>query len=79
MRYAREDMATAEESRAQGHEIGDSVVAIANQFVQDACDEGESFGMIKSYAACEASLGELADLRYQELIYLRLKSLSASV
>lgn len=62
MRYAREDMATAKKCRAQGHEVGDSVVAIANQFVQDACDEGECFGVVESHSASEASLGELTDL-----------------
>lgn len=46
------------------------MISIADQFVQNASDEGEGFGMIEADTAGEAALGELADLGDEEFIYL---------
>ena len=51
-------MSAAEESGAEGHEVRDGVVAIADEFVQDTGDEGEGFCVVELDAACQSSLGE---------------------
>ena len=44
--------------------------AIANEFVEDAGDEGESFGVVQAHAAGESALGEGAGLCDEELVDL---------
>lgn len=67
---ARQDVAPAQESRADGHEVGDAVGAIADEFVQDAGDEGQRFGVVESHAAGEAALGEVAEGGDEEFVDL---------
>jgi hypothetical protein len=46
------------------------VVAIANEFLQDAGDQGEGFGVVETDASSETALGEGAGLGYEELVDL---------
>lgn len=71
MRYTRQDMSSPQQCRPQRHEIGDCVLSIADEFVEDAGDEAEGFATVESYAACEATLCEEAGLGDYELIYLQ--------
>ena len=57
-------MSPTEQRRAERHEVRDAVLAIADEFVQDAGDEGEGFGVVEADAAGETTLGESADLGY---------------
>lgn len=52
-----QDVAAAEQRGAQRHEVGDRVVAIADELVEDAGDERERFGVVKAQAAGQAALG----------------------
>lgn len=63
-------MSASEKSRAHGHEVRDSVFAIADEFVQGAGDEGEGFGVVEADAAGETALGEEAGLGDDELVDL---------
>ena len=44
--------------------------AIADEFVEDAGDEGEGFSVVEAYAASESALGESAGLCDEELVDL---------
>ena len=63
-------MSAPEHCGAHGHEVCDAMVAIPDQFVQDAGDEGECLCVVEAHAAGEALLGEEAGLRYDELVDL---------
>ena len=47
------------------------MIAIADEFVQDAGYQGQGFGMIESYTAGQAALGELACGRDEKFVDLR--------
>jgi hypothetical protein len=55
------------------------VVAIADEFLQDACDQGESFGVVEADTSCETALGEGAGLGDEELVDLSWGRISMSV
>lgn len=63
-------MSPPQQSRAQRHEIGNRVLSIANEFLENAGDKAESFAAIKSYTARKSSLGEETGLGDDQLIYL---------
>ena len=63
-------MAATQQGGAHGHEVGDRVLAIANQLVQNAGDQSEGFGMVETDAASQASLGKEARLGDDELVKL---------
>lgn len=69
-RDAKKNVSSAKQRRAKRHEVGDGVVAIADQFVEDAGDQGESFGVVEADAAGEAALSELPGLGDEELVNL---------
>jgi len=76
MRDTRQDVPAAQQSGAEGHEVGDVVGAIADELVQDGGDEGEGFGVVEADAAGEAALGEVAEVGEGEFVYLLLFMLS---
>lgn len=41
-------MSTAQQGSSQVHEVRDCMCAIADEFLQDACDEGEGFGVVEA-------------------------------
>lgn len=45
--------------------------AIANEFVQNAGNEGEGFGVVQADTAGQAALSELAELGDDKLVELR--------
>jgi hypothetical protein len=63
-------MSATKQGRAHGHEVGDGVFAIADEFVEDGGDKGEGFGVVESDTACEPALCEEAGLGDNELIDL---------
>ena len=63
-------MAPAQQGGAERHEICDCVVAIADEFLQDAGDQGEGFGVVEADTSCETALGEGAGLGDEELVDL---------
>ena len=48
------------------------MVAIADEFLEDAGDKGEGFGVVKAHAAGESALGEGAGLGDEELVDLEI-------
>lgn len=68
-------MSSSQQCRPQRHEIGDGVLSIADEFVEDAGDEAEGFAAVESYTACESTLCEEARLGDYELIYLQGRNL----
>lgn len=46
------------------------MVAIADEFLQDAGDQGEGFSVVKADTSCETTLGEGAGLGDEELVDL---------
>ena len=71
-------MPPPEQRGAEGHEICDGVLAIADPLVQDTGDESDGLSMIQTYASCEATLGEVAEVREGELVDLGVLVLSVS-
>ncbi len=63
-------MSSAKKGGAEGHEVRDGVVAIADELVQDMGDQCQRFSVVESDSAGQAALGEGAGLSYEELIYL---------
>lgn len=63
-------MSSSQQRRAQGHEVCDAVVAIADQFVEYTGYQCQRFGMVQSYASRESLLGEEASLGDNEFIDL---------
>lgn len=63
-------MAPAQQRGAERHEVCDRVVAIADEFLQDAGDQGEGFGVVEADTSCETALGEGAGLGDEELVDL---------
>jgi len=63
-------MAPAEQRRAEGHEVRDAMLAIADQLVQNAGDKGERFGVVEAHTAGQPLLGLKAHLADDELVEL---------
>ena len=63
-------MSAAEQGCPQGHEVRDCVRAITDEFLQDAGDQGEGFGVVEADTSCETALGEGAGLGDEELVDL---------
>ena len=64
-------MAPAQHRGAERHEVCDCVVAIADEFLQDAGDQSEGFGVVEADTSCETALGEGAGLGDEELVDLQ--------
>lgn len=63
-------MSASQQGGAQGHEVRDCVIAIADQLVQDRGDESKRLGMVEPDTAGEALLGEGAGGGDEEFVYL---------
>jgi len=79
VRNAGQDMPPPKQGGAEGHEVRDTVVAIADQLVQDTSDKGEGLGVVEAHTARQTLLRLEADLADDELVELDEATVSIDV
>lgn len=68
--HSGHDLAAAQELLTKVHEVGDRVLAVANELCKLTGDQGSGFCLVETQSSGESLLSQAADLVEDELVQL---------